>query len=38
MKLLLIVLILGMYFVLWCMLKVASIEDNRDNNILDKND
>lgn len=38
MKLLLIVLILSIYFVLWCMLKMAAISDNKDNNILDKND
>ena len=38
MKLLLIILVLSMYFILWCMLKMASISDNEDNNILDKND
>jgi len=38
MKVLLIVLVLGIYFILWCMLKMASTLDNEDTNILDKND
>jgi len=38
MKLLLIILLLGVYFILWCMLKISTLEDNIDNNILDEND